>query len=622
MSYLPDFLALMASCLALYFIIRTKKTYFLDSGFFMGVATVGFTVYLTEATISDIIGRPVSALADTLLTSVMAISIGIASYLLKNSDQKTPGGISELKRFISRPPLQFLAYAIVVCGWTVAALISQPWTLNETTAEGTIFYYTYQLWFVAASALLLVSYIGLPVVSFYRQSRMVREKTASLSIKIISMCWATFGVSLFFQIAAGGFLLPESQSIGFVADSLLFVLIAFALREPTIMARIITAGETVSQVVSSHSEVDAIVLYNTESDRRKLVETFVKDGLSTGQDVVCRVTKSEVPFYRAVLKSSDLPDVSPSRRVTILPIEFAPALSSNVYDQSDLSRNRRELVDLDDLSLERTREIVGSVTASDDAFGRERIGRIWAMNVEGAQAGILDLLTARNPRSRVIDLARQQDIFSNLLGLKHHGILGTRLLLEYEPTSNYEEVVQKFVREFQANVESVAIFTNAGSPVYREFSEQRNIRLFSFSTKTSTPSRISNEQVLLPERDTSLLLDAVDKLLQAHTGRRIGIIFEVFTSLIISLGFEKAYGVISSVVEMAESELATILVLVNSEALETRALSGIRGLFQSQLFFNSSGLKAVRLAGEEYGEATRATESFSGVQEPPRRIET
>lgn len=588
----------------------------------MGVATVGFTVYLTEATVSDIIGRPVSALADTLLTSVMAISIGIASYLLKNSDQKTPGGISELKRFISRPPLQFLAYAIVVCGWTVAALISQPWTLNETTAEGTIFYYTYQLWFVAASALLLVSYIGLPVVSFYRQSRMVREKTASLSIKIISMCWATFGVSLFFQIAAGGFLLPESQSIGFVADSLLFVLIAFALREPTIMARIITAGETVSQVVSSHSEVDAIVLYNTESDRRKLVETFVKDGLSTGQDVVCRVTKSEVPFYRAVLKSSDLPDVSPSRRVTILPIEFAPALSSNVYDQSDLSRNRRELVDLDDLSLERTQEIVGSVTASDDAFGRERIGRIWAMNVEGAQAGILDLLTARNPRSRVIDLARQQDIFSNLLGLKHHGILGTRLLLEYEPTSNYEEVVQKFVREFQANVESVAIFTNAGSPVYREFSEQRNIRLFSFSTKTSTPSRISNEQVLLPERDTSLLLDAVDKLLQAHTGRRIGIIFEVFTSLIISLGFEKAYGVISSVVEMAESELATILVLVNSEALETRALSGIRGLFQSQLFFNSSGLKAVRLAGEEYGEATRATESFSGVQEPPRRIET
>src|SRR5438034_11144387 len=106
---------------------------------------------------------------------------------------------------------------------------------------------------------------------------MVREKTASLSIKIVSMCWATFGVSLFFQIAAGGFLLPESQSIGFVADSLLFVLIAFALREPTIMARLIPAGETVSQAVGSHSELDAIDVYNTESHRRKLVEPFVTD---------------------------------------------------------------------------------------------------------------------------------------------------------------------------------------------------------------------------------------------------------------------------------------------------------------------------------------------------------
>ena len=623
MNYGPDFLALAASCLSLYFIVRTKKTYFLDSGFFMGVATVGFTVYLAEATLSDIIGSPVSALADTLLTSTMAVSIGLASYLLKNSDQKTPGGISELKRFIARPPLPFLVYLTIVCAWTILALISQPWTLSQITSGGTIYYYTYQSWFIAASAILLVAYIGLPVVSFYRQSRMVREKTASLSIKIISVCWATFGVSLFFQIAAGGFLLPTSQSIGFVADSLLFVLISFALREPTILARIITAGETVSQVVSSHSEVDAIVLYNTESDRRKLIETFIRDGLATGQNVVCRVTKSEVPFYRAVLKSSELPDMSTGKQsVTIQPIENAPALSSDAPDQSDSSRNRRELVDLDDLSLERTQEIIGNVTASDDSFGRERVGRIWAMNVEGAQAGVLDLLTARNPGSRVIDLARQQDTFSNLFGLKHQGILGTRLLLEYEPTSSYEEVVQKFVREFQANVEPVAIFTNAGSPVYREFSEQRNIRLFSFSTKTSTPSRISNEQVLLPERDTSLLLDAVDKLLQAHTGRRIGIVFEVFTYLILSLGFEKAYGVISSVVEMAESELATILVLVNAEALETRTLSGIRGLFQSQLFFNSSGLKAIRLAGKEHEKGTRPTESFSGVQEPPRGIET
>src|SRR5437773_4555292 len=496
--------------------------------------------------------------------------------------------------------------------------------LNQASLGGvTYYYFSYQIWYVATSALLLVCFVSLPVLSFFHQSKTVQDRKASLSMEIISLCWACFGVLTLFQVAAGGLFLPTCQSIGSVADSLLFMLIAFALREPTILGRIVTSGETVSQAVYSNPSIDTIVLYNTESDRRNLVETFVKDGLATGQDVLCKVTKAEVPFYRAILKGSGLLGSSPGEHSVIIhPLETTVPSGEISSLPSSVSVERRELVDLDELDLDRCQDVIDKIMVPDSTQRPKHVGRIWALNVEGAHAGILDLLQRVNPTARVIDLAMQQDTDSSLLIIKHQDILGNRLLIEYEPTSNYEEVVQKFVREFQANVESVAIFTNAGSPVYREFSEQRNIRLFSFSTKTSTPSRISNEQVLLPERDTSLLLDAVDKLLQAHTGRRIGIIFEVFTSLIISLGFEKAYGVISSVVEMAESELATILVLVNSEALETRALSGIRGLFQSQLFFNSSGLKAVRLAGEEYGEATRATESFSGVQEPPRRIET
>src|SRR3989442_7252525 len=102
------------------------------------------------------------------------------------------------------------------------------------------------------------------------------------------------------QIAAGRLFHSMSEKNGSVNDSLLFVLIDFALREPTILGRIVTSGETVSQAVYSNPSIDTIVLYNTESDRRNLVETFVMDGLATGQDVVCQVTKAEVPFYRAI----------------------------------------------------------------------------------------------------------------------------------------------------------------------------------------------------------------------------------------------------------------------------------------------------------------------------------
>ena len=622
MNYNLDLLAIGTSCLALYFIVRAKRTFFLDSGFFIAVATIGFIAYLTEATVSDFFNLPVSIPINIFLVAIMASSIGVASYLLKDSDEKTISGIGQLKRFISKPPMAFIAFLATIWIWSITALVFQPWTLNEVSSGDHIFYYSYSAWFLAASALLLASFIGLPVFSFFSQSSRVREKAASQSMKIISVCWTMFGISLFLQIAEGGFLLPLSQSLGFIIDSLLFVLISFALREPTVLARIITASEAVSQVVGLHSGEDTIVLYNTESDRRKLVETFVKDGLATGQNIICRVTKSEVPFYRAILKDPDLAGTTVGKpEVEIKAIEATSSASQDLTPESRLSMDRRELVDLDELGLERSKEIIEYVNTLDSKTVNARTGRIWALNVDGAQAGILEVLTATNPRSRVIDLARQQDTFSSLLGWTHQDTLGDRMLLEYDPTSNYEEIVQKFVREFQANVEPVAIFTNAGSPLYRILSEQKNIRLFSSSTKTSTPLRISDEQVLLPERDTSLLLDAVDKLLQAHSGRRIGIVLEVFTYLILSLGFEKAYGVLSSVLEMAESQLTTILVLVNSAALDDRVTSGIRGLFQSQLAFNSNGLKCLRQGVNDHGKREKSAEPVSYSDDSQSRVE-
>ena len=596
MNYQLDIVALFTACLSLYYIIRAKKTYFLDSGFFIGLATVGFIVYLIAATYTDYNDAPALVFLNISIFSMMALSIGFAAYLLKSGDPRTPGAIYEIKTFLSKPPLEFLVFAGAICSWTVATLSYQPWSLNQLSSG--ISYYTYSAWFVGASAALVVLVILFPVRSVYRQSKTVRLKAASTSMKIISFSWAFFGVSLFIQIIAGP-LLEYGQSIGFIIDGLLFVLISFALREPTILARIITSGEIVSEVVNTGTENDTIVLYNTESDRKRLVETFVKDGLATGKNIICHVTRAEVPFYRAVLKGADLPEKTQGKpRVTIQPIDTGSTNLVTSMGIANLPERQRELVDLDELGVERCLEVIESFRSSDSSKSG-RVGRIWALNAEAAQAGILDILTGMDPKSRVIDLARQQDLFARLLGLRHEGVLGSRLLLEFEPTSKYEEVVQKFVREFQANVEPVAIFTSGGSPIYRQFSGQRNIRLFSFSTKTSTPVRLSDEQVLLPERDTSLLLDAVDKLLQTNDGKPVGIVFEVFTYLILSLGFEKAYGVISSLVEMSESGPTTVLVLVNYDALEPRVISGIRGLFQSQLRFDSAGLKVNRFEQEQ-----------------------
>jgi hypothetical protein len=590
-----DLLALSASCVALVFTIRAKKTYFLDSVFFIIAANVGFILFLFDTTSSDLLDRPPNSSLDTVFLVLTAISIGFASYLLKESEGKE--GFTEFTRFLKRPPRALLVFVLIAIGWATAALIWQPFTVNSLMINGEyIYYFSYQSWYLVAGSLLLASFIVFPVFSFYKQSKRVQDPKASSSIRLISICWACFGLIAFLQQAFGGGYASLVKSFGSLADGALFILVSFALREPTVLSRIVTGGEMIFQAVSSSTEEDTVVLYNTESDRKRLVERFVDDGVATGQELVFYVTKSEVPFYRAILKGTAA-DHSRQKgpQMTIQSIDFgAGEALGDLTLPPGFHRSKRELVDLGELSLDQCNLIISKVKSLDNLPGPRRRPRIWALNVEEAQSGTLEALRDANPKARVRDLALQQDSFSKLLNTKHQALSRSRILLEYDPTSNYEDAVQKFAREFQANVEPIAIFTSMGSPTFRQFRGQHNLRMFTFSTKTSTPSKISEELVLLPERDTSLLLDAVDKLLQANRGRLVGMVFDVFTDLILFQGFEKGYGVLSSVVEMSESESASTLVLINFTALDDRSLNGIRGLFRSQAKYDMDGFRMVR----------------------------
>jgi len=596
--------------MALVFTVRAKKTYFLDSVFFIIAANVGFILFLSDTTASDILDKPPSPSLDAIFLVLTAISIGFASYLLRESEGK--GGFTELRKFLNRPPKALLGFLLIAIGWAAATLIWQPFTVNSSMSNGeSIYYFSYQNWYLLAGSLLLASFVAFPVFSFYKQSRRVRDPRASSSIRLISICWACFGLIAFLQEAIGGGYASLVKSFGSLADGALFILVSFALREPTVLSRIVTGGEMIFQAVSSSTEEDTVVLYNTESDRKRLVERFVDDGVATGQELVFYVIKSEVPFYRAILKGTGIDRARPrGPQTTIQSIDFgAGEALSDLTVPPGFHRTKRELVDLGELSLDQCNLMISKVKSLDGLPGPRRRPRIWALNVEEAQSGTLEALRDANPKARIRDLALQQDSFSKLLNTKHQALSRSRILLEYDPASNYEDAIQKFAREFQANVEPIAIFTSMGSPTFRLFRGQHNLRMFTFSTKTSTPSKVSEELVLLPERDTSLLLDAVDKLLQANHGRLVGMIFDVFTDLILFQGFEKGYGVLSSVVEMSESESASTLVLINYAALDERSLNGVRGLFRSQAKYDMEGFRMVRTEGTGFSgfESKRPT---------------
>ncbi len=585
-----DLAALSAAVLALCFVFRAKKRYFFDTGFFMGVANLGFIILLLQNTISDVNNVAPIPIVTISLISIMATAIGLASYLVPQGQEQTRPAPKRIFQLIKSPPPQFIAYLLLLFVWTAMSLSFQPWRLEQLqTSIGPTYYFYYDPWFIGLSTILLGSFILLPVRSFYRKSSRVADAKAARSMKIISICWGLFGVSTFLQTSIAQFSVFLVQTSVSLLNSGLFLLIALALKEPTILGRIITANQGMVAATYDGDRSETVLLYNENSDRTPPIITFMREALANDREVFCLVGKSDIPFYRAMLKGS-LEGALSSHRDAIT-VEAVDSLLSEGWNAASIQKSklRRDVIDLDELDGERCSEIIAKMT-SDFAPAD---GRVWAVNMDAPGATVLKALVEKNPTIGLVDVVSQQQGFSTFLNMKHEDIIGSRILLEYEPTASYERVISNFVREFQANGDAVAVFTSVGSPTYRLAVQQRNLRIFGFSTKTSTPARLSEQTVLLPERDSSLLLDALDKLVRAYSGRRVGIIFDVFTDLILSQGFEKVYSPLSSVVEMSESQNVTTMFLINATAIDNKALNGVRGLFRFQLKFDAAGLERV-----------------------------
>ncbi len=605
---LLDTLALLSGCGALFFVARVRKTYFLDSRFFIGIANIAFNIILVQDLVSDLILVPPSQSVFVVAIVVTAVSIGFASYIMEKDPATS--GFSELKSFLSRPPRALLTYLSVVAGWGVFGLLLEPWSLERSVNGVPAFYYSYQTWYLVLSSLLLIAFVGMPVANLYRQSTTLSDFTAARSLKIISFSWSGFGVVSLFQV-----IIPSTQAIGDIADGLLFVLVAFALREPTVLSRIISSHSPRSHAVVSSLAADAIMLYESDSDRRRLVEAFIREQWKSGRKAACYVTESDVPFYSMILK--ELSSSSSLGGVEEIPVRSIDRLSRSTSGESLQSMPEREsqLLDLGEIGSEQSRLIIEAVRGSSALPTKNT--RVWVANREKTQPTTLGLIRDMNPKNEIVDQASRQNSFSSLLGLDQHDATECRLLLEFDPCGAFEDAVANFAEEVLSNGETVAIFTSLGSPVQRRIGNRPEFSLFSFSSKTSTPSRRSEREVLLPERESSLLLDAVDKLLQANKGQHVSLAFDIFSDLALLQGFEKAYSVLSSVLEMAESESATTLVLLNQTAHDERVLSGVRGLFVSQILCDTNGIRLVRFQRSE--AHWRLDDARSSLSEPSMR---
>jgi hypothetical protein len=192
-------------------------------------------------------------------------------------------------------------------------------------------------------------------------------------------------------------------------------------------------------------------------------------------------------------------------------------------------------------------------------------------------------------------------VFSKTLGLSHEQIAGRKILLEFDPASNYEKTIQDFVAEALADAEKIVVFTRRGSTIHLSLREHKAVKFFCLTEQFSIPKEFSENEVLIPSGDASLMLDVLNKTLKAHPEDGINVVFDSLSDLVLSIGFDKTYRFIRYALEMLASPRNTVLFLLNRTAHDPKVASSLRSLFSNQIFFGEEGIQTVKLPKAEVG---------------------
>jgi hypothetical protein len=200
----------------------------------------------------------------------------------------------------------------------------------------------------------------------------------------------------------------------------------------------------------------------------------------------------------------------------------------------------------------------------------------------------LGLRRRKNSKPRV---KKKLDTFSGQFGIRHGQMVGRKMLLEIDPTSDYNMALSSFVSEAKSSGEPLFIVTNKNSALHSVFSEAGNVSFLLLTSKTHYAQQISERETLLPARDLSLLLNTCTTIQKVQKGKTVNLLFDNLSDIILRCEFENTYKFTRLLLEAISSPKTTALFVFIPTAHDQEISSSIRGLFQHQLAYTKDGPK-------------------------------
>jgi len=379
-----------------------------------------------------------------------------------------------------------------------------------------------------------------------------------------------------------------------------------------------------------------ITMYTSAADKMKVFSAFIREGLESGDIIWYTYLDEERETVRTKLEEYGI-DVEEyekdgSLRLQSLTehfmsngkLDYEKAVIHGLNAWAEAKKKEykhlRDISDLGDFSFinGRWQEYVteywldprwNSLNGSEWVVPKESAGaeyvpflmEITAINVERmSEAKVRDILKAFGEGelhpTRFIDLLEYVDAFSKRIGLSHKELIGRKILLEFDPTSDYETIVEDFARESMANVEPIYVFTPTTSTLHKRLAKYLAVKFFLMSISTSTIQLGSENEVLIPANNIDLTLDSIDNVTKAYPKANISIVFDGLSDLLSSLDPERTFTFLRHALQTLSSERTTALFLFNTSAHDPKTVSRLRSMFYDQLVYRKTGLQTVKLS--------------------------
>ena len=168
------------------------------------------------------------------------------------------------------------------------------------------------------------------------------------------------------------------------------------------------------------------------------------------------------------------------------------------------------------------------------------------------------------------------------------------MLLEADPSVNYERAVREFALEMVSSGRLVFAFTSKGSPVYLLLKDIPGLKFFIFS-ESSYPKQAGNSlEVMVPRNDYAVLMNVMDEVVTNAADRPKAIVFDNISSLILDAGFQECYKFLRQVNEILSHGDVVSEFLVLSKAHDEKTMNLIKNLYSGQLTYDATGLHVTK----------------------------